>query len=150
MQRRAWLASPALETSSPISDTSAHSPHCTLTHFTAFHLGSLLWSFVVLSRGTLQWRMAPPSKLCWGSICARDLPGLLCLKGRWLCSLCREEVTSRMEIPYSFCTSVLSLMNASAVHVPMFLPCPGLRRGLRTQGWAGQRVHSEEMMVEGL
>lgn len=40
----------------------------------------------------------------------------------------------------------------------MFLPCLGLRRGLGTQGGAGQRVHGEEMMqrlleevlVEGL
>lgn len=40
-------------------------------------------------------------------------------------------------------------------HVPV---CPGLRRGLGTQSWAGQRVHGEEMMqrlleevlVEGL
>lgn len=49
-------------------------------------------------------------------------------------------------------------MNTSAVHVPMFLPCSGLRRDLGTPGWARQRVRGEEMMqrlleevlVEGL
>lgn len=53
-------------------------------------------------------------------------------------------MTSKTEIPYSFCTSVLSLVVTSAVCVPMFLSCPGQRRGLGTQGWAGQRVHGEE------
>jgi len=85
MQRHAWLASPALGTSSPVSDTSAHSPPCTLADLTAFHWGSLLWCFAVQAYSaerTLQWRTAPAAKLHWRSVWDCYLAGLFCSKGR--------------------------------------------------------------------
>lgn len=140
-----WLASPDLETSSPVSDTSVHSLLYTLTHFTSFHLGSLLWSFAVHCGEILQLCMAPAAKLCWSSICACDLAGFFFVwKKGGFAVFDRKKLLPEQK--YLIC-SVLQFFHWWTYLLCTYpCSCPAQDWGEVWAHRAGQRVHSQEMM----
>lgn len=127
MQRHAWLASPALETSCPLSPLHTDTLHCiSLGEFALILWCSAEGPYKVLLKQHLclwfSWTF-----LFEGKVALQSLKG-------------RGDFQNRNTL--FVLTSGLSLMNTSAVCVPMFLSCLGLRIGLDKERMARWRCRS--------